>query len=370
MTYAAASLALLAWLYLLVGRGRFWQAGPVLPVAPPMSDASVAIIVPARDEAAVIAASLASLLAQAHRRLRVILVDDQSSDGTGEIARAIADTRLTVLSGAAKPAGWSGKLWALAQGVEAAGDVDYLFFTDADILHDPGHLACLLAHAQRNDLDMVSEMVALNCVSWAERALVPAFVLFFQLLYPFDWVNDRRRAVAAAAGGTVLLRRTALLRIGGIAAISGALIDDVSLAKAVKAGGPIWLGHSMLARSVRPYPGAGDIWRMVARTAFVQLRRSWLLLAATVFAMAVIWLAPPALALFAHGVPRLVGVCLWLLAAAVYVPTLVRFRLSLLWAPCLPAIAVFYLAATVGSALDDLRGRGVVWKQRAYTKGG
>jgi hopene-associated glycosyltransferase HpnB len=216
---------------------------------------------------------------------------------------------------------------------------------------------------------MVSEMVALNCVSWAERALVPAFVFFFQMLYPFQWVNDPRRRIAAAAGGTVLLRPAALRRIGGLAAISGALIDDVALAKAVKAGGPIWLGHSLLARSIRPYPGAADIWRMVARTAFVQLRRSWLLLLATTLAMAVVWLAPPCLAVFAQGVPQLVGVVLWLLAAATYVPTLVRFGLSLFWAPMLAAVAVFYMAASIGSALDDLRGRGVMWKQRAYTKG-
>jgi hopene-associated glycosyltransferase HpnB len=246
--------------------------------------------------------------------------------------------------------------------------VDFLFFTDADIVHDPGHLAALLAHAVRHDLDMVSEMVALNSTSWAERALVPAFVFFFQLLYPFAWVNNPRRGTAAAAGGTVLLRHAALLRIGGIAAIAGALIDDVTLAQAVKRGGPIWLGHSMLARSVRPYPGAADIWRMVARTAFVQLRRSWLLLAAATLLMALVWLVPPYLTLFGQGTLRWVGCVLWLVLAASYVPTLVRFRLSLIWAPFLPLVAVFYMAATIGSAVDDLTGRGVVWKRRAYTE--
>jgi len=363
-----AILAVFIWLYLMTARGRFWQAGPILPVAPPTSDASVAIVVPARDEAPVIAASLTSLLAQQHRRLQVILVDDSSQDGTGDVARAILDPRLTVLTGQTKPPGWSGKLWALSQGVAAAGTVDFLFFTDADIVHDPGHLAALLAHAERHELDMVSEMVALNCISWAERALVPAFVFFFQMLYPFAWVNNPRRSTAAAAGGTVLLRQAALLRIGGIAAISGALIDDVTLARAVKRGGPIWLGHSLLARSVRPYPGAGDIWRMVARTAFVQLRRSWLLLAATILLMTLVWLVPPYLALFAEGTLRWAGCVLWLVSAASYVPTLVRFQLSLIWALFLPLVAVFYMAATIGSAVDDLTGRGVVWKRRAYTE--
>jgi hopene-associated glycosyltransferase HpnB len=273
------------------------------------------------------------------------------------------------LTGQPKPAGWSGKLWAVAQGVAEAGEVDYLFLTDADIIHDPGHLASLLAHAERHGLDMVSEMVALHCDSWAERALVPAFVFFFQMLYPFAWVNDPTRPIAAAAGGTVLLRRAALLRIGGIAAIRGALIDDVALAKAVKHGGRIWLGHSVLARSVRPYPGAADIWRMVTRTAFVQLRRSWWLLAATTLAMALIWLVPPYMALFGQGLARSVGAILWALAAGSYLPTLIRFRLSPIWAPLLPLVAVFYMAATIGSAVDDVRGRGVVWKRRAYTEG-
>jgi hopene-associated glycosyltransferase HpnB len=366
MIVTALIIAVTVWLWLIFVHGRFWRSGPVLPAASGASSTPVAVVVPARDEAAVIGASVASLLGQTHAALRVIVVDDESSDGTGDIARGLADPRLRVLTGQPKPAGWSGKLWAVAQGVREAGDAAFILLTDADIVHAPGHVAALLAKAEGAGLDLVSEMVALNCESWAERALVPAFVFFFQLLYPFAWVNDPTRTTAAAAGGTILVRATALQRIGGISALRGALIDDVALAGLVKRFGSIWLGHSTMARSLRPYPGAGDIWRMVARTAFVQLRRSWLLLGATVLGMAVVWLLPPAVALFGNGVARMLGLAAWAMAAAAYVPTLQRFGLSLVWAVFLPLIASFYMAATIGSAIDDLRGRGVVWKARAY----
>jgi hopene-associated glycosyltransferase HpnB len=361
-----AALSVVVWVYLLAFHGRFWQAGPMLSAAP-ASDATVAVVVPARNEAESVGAALASLLAQEHRALRVILVDDVSSDGTGAIARGIGDPRLTVVDGRPKPAGWSGKLWAVAQGVAAAGDAEFLLLTDADIVHAPGHLATLLGCAEQGGLDMVSEMVALNCESRAEQALVPAFVFFFQLLYPFAWVNDPRRRNAAAAGGTILLRRSALVRIGGIEAVRGALIDDVALAAAVKQGGRIWLGHSRLARSLRPYPGAADVWRMVARTAFVQLRRSWLLLVACTLGMALIWLVPPGLALFGHAAARWLGLLAWLMACGSYVPTLRRFGRSMCWSPFLPLVALFYMLATIGSAFDDLSGRGVVWKARTYS---
>ena len=254
-----AVLALLIWTYLLFAHGRFWQAGPVLPVAYPPSTPSVAIIVPARDEAPVIEATLRSLLAQDYAGpLRVILTDDNSTDGTGDIARAIGDRRLTVITGLSRPAGWSGKLWAVSQGVAESGDSELVLLTDADIVHETAHVSALVSKLERYGLDLVSEMVKLTCDSWAERALVPAFVFFFQLLYPFAWVNDGLKSTAAAAGGTILIRRKALRRIGGIESVRGALIDDVALAAAVKRGGPIWLGHSDLARSVRPYPAAGD----------------------------------------------------------------------------------------------------------------
>jgi hopene-associated glycosyltransferase HpnB len=192
-------------------------------------------------------------------------------------------------------------------------------------------------------------------------------VFFFQMLYPFRKVAETRSRVAAAAGGVILLRRTALARIGGIEAISGALIDDVALAGRVKrSGGRIWLGHATLARSVRPYPAAVDVWRMVARTAYVQLRFSPAMLLLTIVGMAIVWFVPLAATLFGTGAARAVGLAGLVLSLGSFLPTLRRFRLSPLWAAALPAIALFYVAATVGSAVDHHRGRGVVWKQRAY----
>jgi hopene-associated glycosyltransferase HpnB len=362
-----AALSLAVWVYLLAGHGHFWQAGPILPPNRPLAPApSVTIVVPARDEAASIGRCLRSLLAQDYPGdYRVVLVDDGSQDGTGEVAAGFADARLTVIQGAERPVGWSGKLWALSQGI-AAADGDMLLLTDADIEHRPEHLATLVAKAQSGGLDMVSEMVALNCESFAERALVPAFVFFFALLYPFALVNDAGSRVAAAAGGTVLIRAAALQRIGGIAAMRGALIDDVTLAGLVKRGGRIWLGHSQLAASIRPYPHAADVWRMIARTAYVQLRFSPWLLAGTVLGMGLVWLVPPAAALFGHGPARLAGLLGWLAICVAYTPTLRRFRLTLAWAPFLPLVALFYTAATIGSAADHVRGRGVVWKRRSY----
>ena len=367
-----AVLTLIIWLYLLCAHGRFWQSGPILSVSYPSRFPAVAVVVPARDEAPLIEATLRSLLAQDYGGpLRVILTDDNSTDGTGAIARGIGDPRLTVIAGAPRPAGWSGKLWAVAQGVEEAGveeagGAEFVLLTDADIIHDRAHVSALVSRIERFDLDLVSEMVKLACDSWAERALVPAFVFFFQLLYPFAWVNDGLKATAAAAGGTILIRRRALQRIGGIESVRGALIDDVALAAAVKKGGRIWLGHADLARSVRPYPSVADIWRMIARTAFVQLRFSLVLLAATTLGMALVWLLPPAMALFGHGLIFWCGLCGWLMLAGSYLPTLRRFGRSVLWAPLLPLIAAFYMAATIGSAANHYLGRGVAWKGRAY----
>jgi hopene-associated glycosyltransferase HpnB len=364
---ACAILALLIWIYLVFARGMFWQSGPVLAVAYPVTAPSVAIVIPARDEAPLIDATLRSLLAQDYAgQFRVILTDDNSTDGTGAVARAIADPRLTVLTGAPRPAGWSGKLWAVSQGVAEAGTADLVLLTDADIVHEPAHLSALVAHIERYDLDLVSEMVKLACESRAERALVPAFVYFFQLLYPFSRVNDGLSGTAAAAGGTILIRRRALQRIGGVECVRGALIDDVALATAVKQGGRIWLGHAGLARSVRPYPAVADIWRMVARTAFVQLRFSMPLLLLTVLGMALTWLVPPLTAMTGHGRAFWCGLTAWMLLSASYLPTLTRFGRSPLWSPLLPLVACFYMAATIGSAVNHYRGTGVAWKGRAY----
>jgi hopene-associated glycosyltransferase HpnB len=325
------------------------------------------VIVPARDEAPFIAQSLGSLQAQDYAGdLRVILVDDGSSDGTGDIARSLSDPRLTVLTGAPRPPGWAGKQWAVSQGIAQAGPAEFILLTDADIVHDPSHLAALVAQAEHTKADLVSGMVQLSCASAAERALIPAFVFFFQLLYPFAWVNDPRRRTAAAAGGTMLLRGQALDRIGGIETIRGALIDDVALAAKVKEGGRIWLGHTALARSIRPYPSAAEIWRMIARSAYVQLRCSPLLLVGCIGGMALIWIVPPLAVIVGRGAARGIGAVAWLALAASYLPSLRRYRLSAWRAPFLSLVAAFYMAATIGSAVNHHLGRGVAWKGRAY----
>ncbi len=367
---ALAGLSLAIWIYLLTGHGRFWQAGPSLAVPAPNAAATwptVAVIVPARNEADSVLICLRSLLAQDYPGpLRVILVDDLSSDGTGRLAESLTDTRLTVLRGAAHPPDWSGKLWALSQGIDQAGDCGLLLLTDADIEHAPLHLRSLVEKLEVDRLDLVSEMVALHCESPAEHVLVPAFVFFFQLLYPFAWVNDPGSRVAAAAGGTVLIRAAALARAGGLAAMRRALIDDVTLARRVKSFGRIWLGHSRLATSIRPYRTAGEVWRMVARCAFVQLDYSPWKLAGTCAGMVLVFLVPPLATLFCHGLARLLGLLGWAAMTAAYVPTIRRFGLAPVWAAWLPVCGVFYTAATLGSAVDHYRGKGVVWKQRAY----
>ena len=359
-----ALLSLLIWVYLIFAHGRFWSSDPQLPPAVPPEYPDVDIVVPARDEAATIEPVIASLLAQDYAgQFRITLVDDNSTDGTATLAGT--SPRLRILSGQAKPAGWSGKLWAVSQGI-AAGTAPVLLLTDADIVHDPGHLSSLMSRLLQPRVEMVSEMVRLNCTSFAERALVPAFVYFFQMLYPFARVNDPHSSVAAAAGGTVLIRRDTLERIGGIEAIKGALIDDVTLAQAVKPVGPIYLGHSGLARSVRPYPYFHDVWDMISRTAFTQLRYSAALLAATLIGLTVVWLVPVWEIIFGHGWRLASGLAAFGLATLSYMPTLARYGRSKFWSLALPLIALFYMAATVSSALNHWFDRGVSWKRRAY----
>jgi hopene-associated glycosyltransferase HpnB len=364
-----ALLSLLIWLYLALLHGRFWSSGPELQPAVPTELPDIDVIVPARDEVETIGPVIASLLAQDYPgTFRVTLVDDNSTDGTAAAATggaADSASDLRVIRGQPKPSGWSGKLWAVSQGV-AASTAPVLLLTDADIVHDPRHLSALVARLQQPRVEMVSEMVRLNCSSLAERALVPAFVYFFQMLYPFASVNDPRSGVAAAAGGTVLVRREALQGIGGIEAIKEALIDDVTLAKAIKTVGPIYLGHSGLATSIRPYPHFADIWNMVARTAFTQLRYSLILLLLTLLGLTIVWLAPVYQILFGSGWACVCGAATFLIAAASYVPTLRRYQRSALWALALPLIALFYMAATLGSAVRRWFGNGANWKNRAY----
>lgn len=360
-------LALLIWLYLFWGHGRFWLSAPQLPPAAPVEFPDVDIIVPARDEAETIGPAIASLLAQDYAgALRITLIDDDSTDATAALAGEAPN--LLVIRGQPKPTDWSGKLWALSQGV-ALARAPVLLFTDADIVHDPRHLSSLVARLLHPRVEMVSEMVRLNCASVAERMLVPAFVYFFQMLYPFARVNDPNSGIAAAAGGTVLIRREALERIGGLAAIKHALIDDVALSKAVKSTGAIYLGHSGLATSIRRYPDFRALWQMISRTAFTQLRHSTFLLALTLAALTLVWLVPVTQALFGHGWRFGAGLCAFVLAAITYRPTLARYGCSPLWALALPLIALFYMAATLGSALNFWFGQGARWKSRAYGAG-
>jgi hopene-associated glycosyltransferase HpnB len=368
-----ATVALAVWLYLLLGRGGFWRCRERDDDVPAKLAAwpRVAAVVPARNEAEHIADSIGSLLAQDYGGAwTVVLVDDDSADGTAEVARRAADgdARLRVVKSRGLPAGWTGKLWALRQGIDAAMALpeppDYLLLTDADIVHDPDSLSRLVARAESKRLVLTSLMVKLRCESFAERTAIPAFVFFFQMLYPFAWANQPQRAVAAAAGGCMLVRANTLRKAGGIDVIRGALIDDCALAKALKAYGPIWLGLTERVHSVRPYPSFADIRRMVARSAYAQLRYSPLLLLGTVAGMVLTYLVPPFVAIFGSGIARMIGLATWAFMALAFQPTLRFYRLSPLWGIALPAIALQYTLYTLDSAYQYVRGRGGTWKGR------
>jgi hopene-associated glycosyltransferase HpnB len=368
-----ASLALAAWASLLRARGLFGLARERddcnEPIQAPTSWPAVVAVIPARNEADVIARTITSLLAQDYPGdLRIVLVDDNSSDGTAEAARALdRDGRLTVIGGAPLASGWTGKLWAMRQGVEAASGLGpkYLLLTDADITHSPENLRSLVLRAEAGDLALTSLMAKLTVENWAERLLIPAFVFFFDMLYPFAWVNDPRRPTAAAAGGCMLARRDALAAAGGIEAIADAIIDDCALGARMKCQGPIWLGLTKRARSLRPYPGLAQIGRMVSRSAYAQLGFSPWLLAGTIMGMCLVYLAAPVLAIFAGGLARWIGLAAWLAMAAAYQPMLRFYRQNPLLGLALPVIGAFYTLFTLQSAIDVWRGRGGMWKGRA-----
>jgi glycosyltransferase involved in cell wall biosynthesis len=458
-----AAVALAAWLWLAAARGGFWRTDQRLPppTDPPVRWPSVVAVVPARDEAGVLADSLPTLLAQDYPGpARVLLVDDNSTDGTAEVAAALAAAPtarlpLRILSPGEPAPGWTGKLWALRAGVAAAtagaeptpaaeptpdtqpipttdptpavepasaagpasavgptsvvrptpatdlapaaepasavgptvaaeptggagalgaraGEpAEYLLLTDADIAHRPGSLTELVATAHGHRLDLVSQMARLRTVSVAERLVVPAFVYFFALLYPFRWVNRPSARTAAAAGGCTLVRAGALAAAGGVAAIRGAVIDDVSLARGVaRAGGRIWLGLADGTDSVRPYPTLRSLWRMVARSAYAQLRHNLALLAGTVLGLLVLFAVPVAAAVVGALSGRWplagLGAAAWLLMAATYLPMLRYYRQPAIAALALPATGLLYAAMTVQSAVAHHRGRGAAWKGRTY----
>ena len=368
---AVALVSLLAWLWLALGQGRFWRTDQRLPSrrAPTYRAPwpSVAIVVPARDEAGVLPRTLPALLAQDYAGpITVIVVDDASSDGTGDIARAAG---ADVVDAGDPPPGWTGKLHALQRGVERAGDVEFLLLTDADIAHAPGSLTALVEAADGRDL--VSQMARLRVSTPWERLIVPAFVYFFAMLYPFRRVNRPGGRTAAAAGGCSLVRRTALERAGGLDAVRGAVIDDVAIAKIVKrGGGRIWLGLAEQVASIRPYPRLADLWQMVARSAYAQLRHSVVLLAGTVLGLGLVFLAPVAavIAGAAGGDPLIAGLgaAAWLVMAATFTPMLRYYGQPAGLAFTLPFTATLYLAMTVDSARQHWLGRGASWKGRTY----
>jgi hopene-associated glycosyltransferase HpnB len=328
---------------------------------------------PARDEAAVIGTAISSLLRQRFAgSIHVILVDDGSTDGTAEIAsQAAAETgqpsHLSVLSGAPLPPGWTGKLWAMSQGTRAALDLapDYLLFTDADIEHEPDSVASLVTIAESQRRDLVSYMVKLATVSLAERCLIPAFVFFFFKLYPPAWVASSQSRTAAAAGGCILIRPQALSWAGGLDAIRHQIIDDCALARAVKrSGGRIWLGLTPATRSLRSYGSFAEIGSMISRTAFNQLQHSYTLLAGTLLGLIITYVLPPLLLLASDPVLQILGALAWGLMTIAYLPLVRFYGLNPLWSLCLPAIALFYLGATLHSAVQYSLGRGGKWKGR------
>ena len=320
-----------------------------------------------------IAKSLGSLLDLDYPgSFNVILVDDQSTDDTVATAKAVADAqrhrRLTVLSGRSLPEGWTGKIWAMKQGTGHAQNLTepprYLLFTDADIAFATDALRRLVARAEADGLVLTSLMAKLRCESFAERGLIPAFVFFFQMLYPFKWVNRPDRQTAAAAGGCMLVQLEALRSAGGFASIRSSLIDDCALAGILKPVGPIWLGLTERVHSLRPYAQMGDVAQMVSRSAYEQLGRSPILLVGTLAGMALTYVAPPVLALAASGLAQAIGAATWILMALAFQPLLRLYRVSPLWGILLPAIASAYMVFTLHSAHQHAFGRGGHWKGR------
>lgn len=371
MSVALGGLAVAIWAVLLFARGGWWRArerddGPVAAL-----DAwpEVVAVVPARDEAAVVARAVASLAAQDYPgRFRVIVVDDSSSDGTAVIAADAGGSRVEVLIARPLAPGWTGKLAAAEQGVEhAGGSASFVLFTDADIEHAPDTVRSLVSRAVRERRVLVSLMARLRCISFAERALVPAFVYFFAMLFPFGSVARPGR-VAAAAGGVMLVDRAALARAGGIAAIRGALIDDCALAKLMKTQGPIALLLTGRSVSLRAYPRIGDIGAMISRSAYAQLNYSPWLLAGTLSGLALTFAAAPVLAVFGKGAGQLLGLAAWGMMSASFQPMLRFYRRSPTWGAALPLIASVYAGYTFVSAVQTWRGAGGQWKGRTQAR--
>jgi hopene-associated glycosyltransferase HpnB len=372
---ALGALPVLIWLYLLLGRGAFWRVAQVIkkPVKAQTPARRIIAVIAARNEAEVIGEAVASLLAQdLPSPLQIILVDDASTDGTSGSARLAAERcgatdRLSIVQGKPLIPGWTGKLWALSQGVAAATerDPDYLLLTDADIRHGKHSLANLLQIAVSGNYDLASFMVKLHCETTAEKALISAFVFFFLMLYPPAWIASRKKRTAGAAGGCILIRPESLERIGGLAAIRNDVIDDCALARAVKrSGGRIWMGLSADTESIRIYGTFGEIGRMISRTAFNQLRHSPLILAATILGLFLTYLLPFVLLFSGRHATVALGVIAWIVMAIAYRPMVRFYGRGFWWSFTLPAVAVFYMGATLRSAIQYWRGKGGEWKGR------
>ncbi len=368
-----AALTLSIWLYLLLARGGFWRMREERFFARPSnSPPRVAVVIPARNEAGSVAAVVTSVLRQDYPDpFQVFLVDDHSTDDTARIALGAARDAgksglMEIVPAPPLPSGWTGKLWALSEGIRraAAFQPDWYWFTDADVVHSPGTLAKLVTKAE-SGWDLVSLMVRLRCETFAEKATVPAFLFFFFKLYPPAWISDPSRIAAGAAGGCLLVRREALEQAGGVAAIRGEVIDDCALAREVKrSGGKVWLGLTSASHSIRGYGTFAAVAGMISRTAYTQLRYSSLLLAGTVAGMFVTYLLPPLLALTAKPPAAVLGGLAWLLMSVAYAPSLRFYGRSVLWAPVLPLVSLFYTGATLASAVRYWNGRGVTWKDR------
>jgi hopene-associated glycosyltransferase HpnB len=372
----AGVICLVVWLYLFLAHGSFWRVQRLVADETPSAAApgTIAVVVPARNEANVIGEAIRSLLDQSCAdAIRIFVVDDNSSDKTAEAAREAAldssrSARLTVIRGQPLPDGWTGKLWALQQGIEQAMHVHprFLLLTDADIWHARTSVATLASVAERGGYDLASFMVKLHCRALSERLLIPAFVFFFFMLYPPEWIRNPRRRMAGAAGGCILIRPEALARAGGVAAIRGEIIDDCALARAVKeSGSKVWLGMTSGTHSMRAYGSFSEIEHMIARTAFNQLRHSVVLLIGAIAGILLIYLLPLLLLLSGSRPLVLLGAVAYLLMWVTYSPVIRFYGLNVVWALTLPLSAVFYLAATVHSALNYWSGCGGEWKGRA-----
>lgn len=373
-------LAVGIWTYLLLFRGFFWRESLQAAPAAALQDwPAVVVVTPARNEADVVGQSMAALLAQDYPgTIQVVLVDDDSTDGTADAAeRAAAKSQihhnLTVVKNDTLVPGWTGKMWAVNRGLHEAArlapDAKYVLLTDADILHQRSSLRQLVSRAEQGGYKLVSLMARLKTETLAERALIPAYIFYFQKLYPFSWVRDPGNKLAGAAGGCMLVERAALDAIGGIAAIRDALIDDCALGKAIKAKGPIWLGLADGVASLRGYPRWGDVWMLIARSAFTQLGFSAAMLLVSTVMMLATYVLPLALLVFAEGTARLLGGIAFAAMVLAYQPTLRYHRLSALWALAMPVVASFYTAATIDSALRYWSGRGGQWKGRIQAQG-